>query len=31
VGLDARYTYDLASSYTGYHTMRLGGFYEFGR
>jgi len=31
VGLDLRYTYDLVSSYTGYHTVRLGGFLEFGR
>lgn len=30
VGLDLRYNYDLASSYTGYHTVRLGAFYEFG-
>jgi hypothetical protein len=30
VGLDLRYTYDLVSSYTGYHTARLGFFYEFG-
>ncbi len=31
VGLDLRYSYDLVSSYTGYHTLRLGAFYEFGR
>jgi hypothetical protein len=31
VGLDLRYSYDLASTYTGYHTIRLGAFYEFGR
>ena len=31
VGLDLRYNYDLASSYTGYHAVRLGAFYEFGR
>jgi hypothetical protein len=31
VGLDLRYAYDLVSSYTGYHTVRLGGFLEFGR
>jgi hypothetical protein len=31
VGLDLRYSYDLVSSYTGYHTLRLGGFLEFGR
>ncbi len=31
VGVDLRYTYDLVSSYTGYHTLRLGGFLEFGR
>ncbi|MGH7441167.1 MAG: hypothetical protein ACREKE_00685, partial [bacterium] len=29
-GLDLRYTYDLAYSYTGYNTLRLGAFYEFG-
>jgi hypothetical protein len=31
VGLDLRYTGDLVSSYTGYNTIRLGAFYEFGR
>jgi hypothetical protein len=31
VGLDLRYSYDLVSSYTGYHAVRLGAFYEFGR
>ncbi len=30
-GLDLRYTYDLAYSYTGYHTLSLGVFYDFGR
>jgi len=30
VGLDLRYTYDFAYQYTGYHTARLGAFYEFG-
>jgi hypothetical protein len=28
VGLDLRYTYDLASSYTGFNTVRAGAFYE---
>jgi hypothetical protein len=31
LGLDLRYTYDLWASYSGYHTLCLGGFYEFGR
>lgn len=31
VGLDLRYTYDMSYSYTGYHTLTLGAFYEFGR
>ena len=31
VGLDLRYSGDLVSSYTGYNTLRLGAFYEFGR
>jgi hypothetical protein len=30
-GLDLRYSYDMLSTYTGYHTARLGAFYEFGR
>jgi hypothetical protein len=30
-GLDLRYTYDLLSSYTGYHTVTIGAFYAFGR
>jgi hypothetical protein len=30
-GLDLRYTYDILSSYTGYHTVSLGAFYAFGQ
>ncbi len=30
LGLDLRYTYDMSYSYTGYHTLTLGAFYEFG-
>jgi hypothetical protein len=30
-GLDLRYAYDFASTYTGYHTLRLGAYYDFGR
>jgi hypothetical protein len=31
VGLDLRYSGDLVYSYTGYNTLRIGAFYEFGR
>jgi hypothetical protein len=31
LGLDLRYGYDFAASYTGYHTVRLGAYYAFGR
>jgi hypothetical protein len=31
VGLDLRYSGDLVESYTGFNTLRLGAFYEFGR
>lgn len=31
VGLDLRYTYDLVSNDTGFHTLRCGVYYEFGR
>jgi hypothetical protein len=31
LGLDLRYGYDFAASYTGYHTLRLGAYYAFGR
>ena len=30
-GLDLRYTGDVVSSYTGFHTVTLGAFYAFGR
>ena len=31
LGLDFRYGYDFTASYTGYHSLRLGGYYAFGR